>query len=319
MKIVVLDGYTTNPGDLSWEPLRALGDLSIYPRTGRDQIIERSGDADIILTNGVPLKAETIQALNNVRYICVLATGYNHVDVEEAAKRGITVSNSPGYSTFSVSQSAIALLLHLTQHVKDHADAVRQGKWKSCKDDCFWNFGLTELYEKTLGVIGLGTIGIQTARIAEAMGMRIISSSPRPKKIEELHTLEWVGMEKLFTKSDVITLHCPLTPETRGLVNKEHLSLMKKSAFLINTARGGLIDEEDLAWALNNEIIAGAGLDVLSKEPPRDSNPLITAKNCYITPHNAWATREARSRLISIAAENVSSFLAGRPINVVGQ
>lgn len=319
MNMVILDGHTTNPGDLSWNELREFGKLIVYERTKEEQIIERARDADILLVNDVPLSAKTIRALPRLKFICILATGYDQVDIQQAAKQQIVVSNSPGYSTYSVSQTAIALLLHLTQHVKDHADAVRAGQWSSCEDTCFWNFPLTELHGKTMGIIGLGTIGTQTAIIAEALGMKIISSSPRPKHIPELKRLTWVPLHQVFSNSDVLSLHCPLNAETEGIVNAETLDLMKPEAFLINTARGRLVVEQDLADALNKEKIAGAAVDVLSQEPPRPSHVLLSAKNCYVTPHNAWATRQARSRLIRTAVQNIAAYISESPVNVVNQ
>jgi glycerate dehydrogenase len=319
MNMVILDGHTTNPGDLSWDELREFGKLTVYERTKEEQILERSKDADMLLVNDVPLSAKTIRALPRLKFICILATGYDQVDIQQAAKQQIVVSNCPGYSTYSVSQTAIALLLHLTQHVKDHADAVQAGQWSSCEDTCFWNFPLTELHGKTMGIIGLGTIGTQTAIIAEALGMKIISSSPRPKHNPELKTLEWVPLHQVFSDSDVLSLHCPLNAETEGIVNAERLDLMKPGAFLINTARGRLVVEQDLADALNREKIAGAAVDVLSQEPPRPSHVLLSAKNCYVTPHNAWATREARSRLMSTAAQNIAAYVSQSPVNVVNQ
>lgn len=319
MNMVILDGHTTNPGDLSWDELREFGELIVYERTKEEQIIERSKDADILLVNDVPLSAKTIRALPRLKFICILATGYDQVDIQQAAKQQIVVSNCPGYSTYSVSQTAIALLLHLTQHVKDHADAVQAGQWSSCEDTCFWNYPLTELHEKTMGIIGLGTIGTQTAIIAEALGMKIISSSPRPKHIPELKTLAWVPLHQVFSNSDVLCLHCPLTAETEGIVNAERLDFMKPGAFLINTARGRLVVEQDLADALNREKIAGAAVDVLSQEPPKPTHVLLSAKNCYVTPHNAWATREARSRLMSTAAQNIAAYVSQSPVNVVNQ
>jgi len=317
MKIVILDGYSMNPGDLSWEPLEQLGELTVYPRTKIDELVSRTKNADIILTNDVPLSAETLRELPNCRYICVIATGYNGIDLQQAEKQDIVVSNCPDYSTYSVAQAAAALLLHLTNRVKDHMDAVGSGEWERSEDVTFYTYPLTELYQKNMGIIGLGAIGRQTARIAESLGMQILSYSPRPKQIDELKTLRWVSREELFKQSDVISLHCPLTDETRGMVSREYLQLMKSSSFLINTARGALIVEEDLAWALNTGSIAGAALDVLQEEPPKQGSPLLSASNCYITPHNAWATKEARARLMEIAAENIRAFLDGSPIHVV--
>jgi glycerate dehydrogenase len=317
MKIVILDGYSMNPGDLSWDSFTALGDIDIFPRTKQSRILERSKEADIVVINDVSLSKETISLLPNLKFICITATGYDQIDLEQAKKQRILVSNSPGYSTYSVAQSAIALLLHLTQHVKDHADAVRQGEWENSEDVCFWKYPLIELYQKKLGIIGMGAIGSQTAKIAQALGMQIQAYSPRARTIEGLETLQWIGIRELFETSDVLSLHCPLTEETRGIINKKHLAMMKNSAFIINTARGALIIEKDLAEALTNELIAGAALDVLKEEPPHSGSPLIGAKNCFITPHNAWATKEARKRLMEISVKNITGFLHGAPVNIV--
>jgi len=318
MKIVVLDGYTLNPGDLSWQELEALGDLKVYDRTAPDQVIERAGEAEIVLTNKTILSADNIQQLTQLKYVGVLATGYNIVDTEAARKRNIPVTNVPGYATPSVAQLVFSHLLNLTHHTAHHAQTVREGKWSRSKDFCYWDFPLIELADLTLGIIGLGQTGKATARIALALGMRIlafdISDSPSSSE-----SIKMVGLEELFRQSDVVSLHCPLTSMTKDLVNKERLALMKKTAFLINTGRGPLVNEKDLAGALNHEQIAGAGLDVLVKEPPDLDNPLLKAKNCFITPHIAWASIAARKRLMTVAIDNVRSFLAGKPQNIINE
>lgn len=316
-KIVILDGYTLNPGDLSWDGFKALGDLVVYDYTQKEEIIDRARDADVVLTNKTPLSAETIACLGKLRYIGVLATGYNVVDMEAAAARGIIVTNIPTYGTYSVAQMVFALLLEFCHHVALHSEAVKAGEWTRNRDFCFWKTPLIELKNKTIGLIGFGRIGRQVARIADALGMRILANDKIQCKTPDDDGFRWVSVEALLRESDVVSLHCPLFPETEGLINKDSLSLMKQTAFLINTSRGGLIVEQDLADALNHEQIAGAGLDVLSKEPPEADNPLLTAKNCFITPHISWATKEARSRLMEIAIENVASFLKGQPIHVV--
>jgi len=316
MKIVVLDGYTLNPGDLTWEDLEALGDCSVYDRTAPEQTIPRAIEAEIILTNKTVLSAETIGSLTKLKYIGVLATGYNIVDVEAAHERGIPISNVPTYGTESVAQMVFAHLLNLTQNVAHHAQTVKDGQWSSCPDFCYWDTPLVELQGLTMGIVGFGRIGQATARLAQAFGMKVIAYDvTSPSKMPE--GCEMVKLEDIFRKADVISLHCPLTPETDSLINTQRLALMKPTAFLINTSRGPLVDEQALADALNGERLAGTGLDVLSIEPATKHNPLLTAKNCYITPHIAWATRAARKRLLQVAVDNVAAFLAGKPQNVV--
>jgi glycerate dehydrogenase len=317
MKIVVLDGYTLNPGDLSWDNLKAIGEVVIYDRTPPGEILERSKDAEILFTNKTPLKEETLNALPYLKYIGVLATGYNVVDIEAANRRGIVVTNVPSYSTFSVAQLTFALLLELCLHVQRHSDTVFSGKWASSIDFSFRDFPLIELAGKTIGIIGFGSIGQTVANIAASFGMNVISFSRTKTDQTQRADFKWVTIDELFEKADVVTLHCPLVPETKGLVNIGYLKKMKKSAFLLNTSRGPVIIEEDLAYALNNDLIAGAGVDVLSLEPPSADNPLLKAKNCIITPHFAWATREARVRLMNIAIDNLSHFLGNTPVNVV--
>lgn len=315
MKIVVLDGYTLNPGDLSWEPLKSLGDSVIYERSSPEQLFSRLDCAEATLTNKVVLGRELISRLPQLRYIGVTATGFNIVDVQAAKERGIMVTNVPAYGTNSVAQATIALLLELTNRVGHHAETVRTGRWSHCPDFCYWDFPLVELAGLTLGIVGYGRIGRQVAKIARAFGMNILALEGRSKITDE--DVSVVGLETLLRQSDVVSLHCPLTPETKGLINAERLKLMKTSAFLLNTSRGPLIVEEDLARALHSEQIAGAGLDVLSVEPPLAENPLFKAPNCYITPHQAWATRAARQRLMQVAVENIKAFSQARPQNVV--
>jgi len=308
MNIVVLDGYTLNPGDLSWDPLRKLGSCEIYDRSSRDEIVPRSASAEIVLTNKVVLNRAYMSAVPRLKYIGVTATGYNIVDVAAARERNIIVTNVPTYGTKSVAQMTIALLLELTQHIGHHAQTVRDGRWTRSPDFCYWDYPLVELDGLTMGIIGYGRIGQAVGELAQAFGMKVIAHS-RKSSAQEL--------EQLFRASDVISLHCPLTPETKHLINKERLAWMKPSALLLNTSRGPLIDEAALAEALNEGRIAGAGLDVLAVEPPPADNPLFTAKNCFITPHIAWATRAARSRLMDASIENVRAFLSGKPKNVV--
>jgi len=316
MKIVVLDGYTLNPGDLTWKDLEALGECTIYDRSAPEDTIKRADKAAILLTNKTMLSAETIKRLDDLRYIGVFATGYNVVDVEAAGERGIPVANVPTYGTDSVAQMAFAHLLNLTQNVAHHGQTVRDGRWSSCPDFCYWDTPLIELAGLTMGIIGFGRIGRATARLATAFGMKVIAYDPvGPSEVPQ--GCEMVSLDEALQRADVISLHCPLTPQTEKLINGERLAMMKKTAFLINTSRGPLIDEQSLADALNNENIAGAGLDVLSAEPPEKDNPLLAARNCHITPHIAWATLAARTRLLNVAVDNVRAYLAGKPQNVV--
>jgi glycerate dehydrogenase len=314
--IVILDAFTANPGDLDWGALAALAPLRIHDRSDPGEIFARAAGASIVLTNKTELSAGTIAALPDLRYIGVLATGYNVVDVAAARVRGIPVSNVPAYGTASVAQVVFALLLELTHRTGHHANAVREGRWSACPDFSFWDFPLVELAGRTFGIVGYGQIGRAVARIAAAFGMKVIATRSDEREGRD-GEVELVTMETLFREAEVISLHCPLTPKTRGLVNASRLAQMKPAALLINTGRGPLIVEDDLAAALNAGTIAGAGLDVLSVEPPPVGHPLFTAKNCLIIPHLAWATREARGRLIEIATENVRAFLAGAPRNVV--
>ncbi|MCU7547682.1 D-2-hydroxyacid dehydrogenase [Chitinophagaceae bacterium LB-8] len=314
MKIVVTDGFTLNPGDLSWAPVEKLGELIIYDRMPAHTIVEHCKDAEVVLTNKVPFTAETLQQLPLLKFIGVTATGYNVIDIEAAKKQGIIVCNVPAYGTASVAQHTFALLLELTNRVGVHATSVASGEWVAAKDWCYTKFPLTELDGKTIGIVGLGNIGQQTAKIAKAFGMQVLYTG-RNKKDTDLG--EFTDMNTLFAQSDVVSLHLPLTNENNQFVNRDLLQLMKPSSFLINTSRGPLINEHDLADALNEGRIAGAAVDVLSVEPPKDTNPLLKAKNCIITPHNAWMSREARQRVMDITAKNLEAFLSGRPINIV--
>ena len=314
MKIVVLDGYALNPGDLSWEGLKQLGDLEIHNRTETAQILSRAKYADLVLTNKTLLSSESLRQLPKLKYIGVLATGYNCVDVQTAKELGIAVTNIPSYGTASVAQFVFALLLELCHNVKQHHYAVANGQWATSRDWTFWLTPLIELEGKVMGIVGLGRIGRHVARIAIAFGMHVIATDQVP--IAE-PGVQPTTLEKLLVESDVVSLHCPLFPETLGLINRERLATMKSSAFLINTSRGPLIIDEDLADALNQGVIAGAGLDVLSMEPPMRDNALLKSRNCIVTPHIAWATKEARSRLMNIAVKNMEGFLLKQPVNVV--
>ncbi len=317
MKIVVLDGHTLNPGDLSWDGLNKLGEVVLYDRTPPEKITERSAGAEILIINKTPLSAETLVSLQTLRYIGVLATGYNVVDIAAAKKRNIIVANVPAYSTMSVAQLVFAFLLELCNHVRQQSDSVMNGKWASSVDFSYSDFPLLELSGKTFGIIGFGTIGKKVADIATAFGMNIIASSRHHTDQPDRKNFRWAEIDQVLEQSDAVSIHCPLTPETKGLINAESLKRMKRSAFLINTSRGPVVVESDLADALNKGIIAGAGLDVLSSEPPEKDNPLFKAKNCLITPHIAWATKEARTRLMEVAVSNVAAFIEGKPVNVV--
>jgi glycerate dehydrogenase len=315
MNIVVLDGHTLNPGDLSWDELKSIGRCEIHERTPPAEIRQRAADAEILLTNKTEVTREDIQSLPKLRYVGVLATGTNVVDLAAARERNIPVTNVPSYGTQSVAQMTFALLLELTQHVGQHARSVREGAWTRSPDWCYWETPLIELDSLTMGIVGFGNIGRAVSDRAAAFGMRVLVFNPNPKPAPPF--VRFVPLGTLFAQSDVISLHCPLTAETRKLINAESISRMKPGALLLNTSRGALIDEAALANALNSGRIAGAGLDVLSVEPPQADNPLLCAKNCIITPHIAWATRAARSRLMETAVENIRAFLAGRPQNVV--
>lgn len=347
MKIVILDGYTLNPGDLSWDWLQPFGEVVVYDRTPAGDVVGRCAGADAVITNKVSLDAAILQQLPSLKYIGVTATGYNIIDTAMARAKGILVANVPDYGTASVVQMTFALLLELCLHVQKHSDSVYQGKWTRCPDFSYTNFPLVEMYGKTIGIIGYGHIGRKVGEIAIAFGMKVLATGRRSKApvqeeetavgqgaarrensaIRKDHILwedpapredfKWTGLEELLRQSDFISIHCPLTSQTKGMIDKEKLEWMKPSAFLINTSRGPIIMEEDLAEALNNNLIAGAAVDVLSLEPPREGNPLFYAKNCIITPHIAWATREARGRLMDITRTNFSAFMEGKPVNVV--
>ncbi len=319
MKITVLDGYTTNPGDLSWDEISRLGELTVYDRTPRELTAERSAGSEILLTNKTVLNNELLRSLPRLRYVGVLATGYNVIDTDEARRLGITVTNIPAYSTGSVAQLTFALILELCFHVQRHSDSVMEGKWTGSVDFTFRNYPLTELAGKTIGIIGFGNIGRKVCEIAMAFGMKVLASSRSGKDTPEYPGFELTDTDDLLSRSDIVSIHCPLTPQTAGMINMNRLRLMKKSAFLINTSRGPIIVEKDLADALNEGSIAGAGLDVMAEEPPRAGNPLLTARNCIITPHIAWATIESRKRLLDQAAGNIKAFLSGSPVNVVSK
>mgnify|MGYP005931185377 CR=1 FL=1 len=318
MKIVVLDGYAANPGDLRWDELQSMGECVIYDRTAPAEVLERSSGVEILLTNKTVLTAEHMAALPELKYIGVLATGYNIVDVDAAKERGIVVTNIPAYSTDSVAQMVFAHILNITQQVQHHSEEVRKGRWSSSKDFCFWDTPLIELRGKKIGIVGLGHTGFTTARIAIGFGMQVCAYTSKtnfqlPPEVRKME------LDELFRECDIISLHCPLTDSTRELVNAERLKMMKHTAILINTGRGPLINEQDLADALNNGEIYAAGLDVLSQEPPRADNPLLSARNCYITPHIAWASTAARERLMLIMLENIKAYLGGKTINNVAK
>ncbi len=321
MKIVVLDGYTENPGDLSWEPIKAFGELRVYDRTSyeeSDAIAERIGDAEIVITNKTPISKKTLDACPKIRAIAVLATGYNVVDCVEAKRRGIPVMNVPAYGTQVVAQYAVSLLLEICSHAAHHDQAVKEGRWEKCPDFCFWDDPMIELAGKTAGIIGLGRIGRTTAGILSAMGMKVIACSPHETE-EGRKAAAYVDPDTLFAESDVIFLHCPLNPQTQGIINKDTIAKMKDGVILINNSRGQLVVERDLADALNSGKVYAAGLDVVSTEPIRSDNPLLTAKNTVITPHISWAAKEARQRILDITAKNLQSFLDGVPKNVVNR
>ncbi len=319
MKIVILDGYTENPGDLSWEELEELGEVTVYDRTPVDddeEILRRIGDAQAVYTNKTPLRAPVIAAASELKFIGVLATGYNVVDCGAAEEKGIVVCNVPSYGTEAVGQFAIALLLEICHHIGHHDRAVKEGRWEKNPDWCFWDYPLIELAGKTMGIIGLGRIGCVTAKIAGAMGMKVIAFDEHSSETGRT-VAEYVGLEELITQSDVIALHCPLFPSTEGIINKENIAKMKDGVIIINNSRGPLIVEQDLADALNCGKVAAAGLDVVSTEPIRGDNPLLTAKNCIITPHISWASRESRKRLMDVAVNNLRQFMTGTPVNMV--
>lgn len=319
MKIVDLDGYAANPGDVSWDEIKTLGELIVYDRSNPDEVVERASGAEAVLTNKVVLGKEEMSQLPDLKYIGVLATGYNVVDTEEAKRRGIVVTNIPAYSTMSVAQLVFAHLLNITNHVSMHASAVKEGTWQTAKDFCFWLEPLQELDGTTIGIVGLGNTGMAVARIAQSFGMKVLAYTSKEAASLPAGINKAANLQQLFSESDVLSLHCPLTPDTHHIINTETLSLMKPSAILINTGRGPLVDDQALANALNEGRIKAAGIDVLTQEPPRDGNPLIGASNCFITPHVAWATQAARQRLMHIAAENIKAYQTGKPINQVNR
>lgn len=316
MKIVILDAYTVNPGDLTWHPLEEMADLVIYDRTQPEQVVERCKGAEIVLTNKVILDAEVLNHLPHLTYIGVLATGYNVVDLEVASRQSITVTNIPAYSTNSVAQMVWAHILNITNRVGHYAEENKNGRWTRSKDFCYYDYTHSELAAKTIGIVGLGNTGMATARIAQAFGMNVIAYTSKDKLPEGMKK---VTLDELFKSSDIVSLHCPLTNETKELVNKERLDMMKPSAILINTSRGPVVNETDVAAALNEGKIAAFGADVVSVEPAKKGNPLLSAKNCFLTPHIAWATKEARQRLIDICIANIKAFLDDKPQNVVNE
>ena len=316
MKIVVLDGFTENPGDLSWEGFEKLGEFTVHDRTPEDKIIQRIGDAEAVIVNKTPVSAAIINACNSIKYIGVLATGYNIVDVKAASAKGITVTNVPTYGTDATGQFAIALLLEICHHIGHHDHAVKKGRWEQNKDFCFWDYPLIELAGKTMGIIGFGRIGQTTGKIAGALGMKVIAFDEYPNDTGAT-VGEYVSFDTLLNASDVISIHCPLFPSTQGIINKNTIAKMKDGVIIVNNSRGPMIVEQDLADALNSGKVYAAGVDVVSSEPIKGDNPLLKAKNCIITPHISWAPKESRRRLMGIAVGNLQSFISGNPINVV--
>lgn len=324
MKAVVLDGYTLNPGDLSWSALAKLCDLTVYDRTAYDaadweKIVARVGEAEAVFANKTPLPAAAFTYMPNVKYIGVLGTGYNIVNIEAAKKHGIVVTNVPAYGTQTVAQMAIALLLEMCHHIGAHSEAVYRGEWSKNADWCFWNYPIIELHQKTIGIIGYGRIGQAVGKIAQALGMQVLALDRFPIKSMECDTLKYVELDELLAKSDIISLHCPLLADTKGIINQENIAKMKDGVMIINNSRGDLVVEEDLAAALHSGKVAGAALDVVSSEPVRADNSLLKAKNCIITPHISWASKEARQRLLDSATDNFRKFIEGKPINVVNK
>lgn len=321
MRIVALDGYTENPGDISWRPLEDLGELTVYPRTSFTEapiIAERIGDAEIVVVNKTPISRATLEACPNIKMIAVLATGYNIVDCEAAKERGIPVVNAPTYGTAAVSQYSIGLLLEVCHHIGHHDASVHAGRWSESIDWCYWDYPLIELEGKTIGIVGFGRIGQAEGRIAAALGMHVLACDPYPNDLGRT-IAEYVPLEKLFRQADIISLHCNLTPENAGFINREAIAKMKNGVILINNARGQLINEPDLAEALKNGHVAAAALDVVSTEPIRKDNPLLSAPNCIITPHISWAAKESRLRIMEITADNIRAFLNGCPKNIVNK
>ena len=317
MKIVVLDGYTLNPGDISWEGMEAFGEVTVYDRTKAEDVVERIGDAEVVYTNKTPITKETMDACPGMKFIGVLATGYNIVDVAAAKEKGIPVSNIPTYGTAAVSQFAIALLLELCHHIGEHSDAVKAGEWTSNPDWCFWKYPLVELAGKNMGIIGFGRIGQDTGKIAQALGMKVLAYDAFKRPELESDTCKYVDLDTLLAQSDVISLHCPLFPDTEGIINKDTIAKMKDGVMIINDSRGPLIVEQDLRDALDSGKVAGAALDVVSTEPIQMNNPLLGAKNVILTPHIAWAPKESRQRLMDIAVDNLKCYVDGKPQNVV--
>lgn len=316
MKITILDGYTINPGDLSWKPIESFGSCTVYDRTAPEETYERSKDAEIVITSKVVFDRDLILRLPELRYIGVIATGYNVIDLAAAKEGSVVVTNIPDYCSSSVAQMVFAHILEFARHVGHHDRTVKEGKWTSSRDFCYWDYPQMELVGKTLGLLGCGRIGRETAQIALGFGMKVIAYDLHPISLDDL-VIEFVDLDTIFSESDIISLHCPLTPDTKGIIRTENLSKMKPSVLLINTARGPLVNEEDLALALNTGVIAGAGLDVMNVEPPPPESPLVGARNCHITPHIAWAGLESRVRLIQMTAANIRAFLDGNPVNVV--
>lgn len=316
MKIVMLDGYTTNPGDLSWDFLNNYGEATVYDRTPQDKVVERCKGAEIVVTNKTPLTKEIIDQLPDLKFVALLSTGYNIVDYVYLKEKGIPVSNIPSYSTDAVSQLVLAFVLELSMNVGLHSQTVKDGEWAASTDFCYWKTPLTELAGKTMGIFGLGRIGKAVAERARAFGMKVIAYTPRIHG-NEPEWIDIVSLDEMLSNSDVVSMHCPLTPETEGIVNSEFISKMKDGAYFINTSRGTVVDEKALADALNDGKLGGAGLDVLSTEPPKKDNPLLSAKNCFITPHIAWASFETRQRLVGIFEANINAFVNGKPQNVV--
>ncbi|RCX18312.1 glycerate dehydrogenase [Anaerobacterium chartisolvens] len=319
MKIVVLDGYALNPGDLSWHGFEKHGELTVYDRTLPHETVDKIGDAEIIFTNKTLITKEIFDKCPSIKFVGVLATGYNVVNTEYARLKGIPVTNIPAYSTGAVAQFAIALLLELCHRIGDHSNSVKSGEWSNCADFCYWKYPLIELSGKTMGIIGFGRIGRATAKIAQALGMKILAYNERIREDMQDGGMKYVPLDELFAESDVVSLHCPLFPSTQGLINKNSISKMKDGAMLINTSRGPLVVEQDLADALNSGKLAGAAVDVVSTEPIPSDNVLLKARNCIITPHIAWAPKESRIRLMNIAVDNLAAFLSGSPINVVNK
>lgn len=322
MKIVVLDGFTLNPGDLDWKGLEAIGECVVYDRTSLNNVqeaIDRIGDAEIVFTNKTPMPKALFDACPSIKFVGVLATGYNVVDVNAAKEKGIIVTNIPTYGTAAVGQFTIALLLEICHHIGHHNEAVHNGKWENNADWCFWDYPLIELDGKTMGIIGYGRIGQSTGKIAQALGMKVLAYDEYKNPSLESGTCKYVELNELLKQSDVIALHCPLFPNTQGIINKENIAKMKDGVIILNDSRGPLIVEQDLADALNSGKVAAAGLDVVSTEPIKGNNPLLNAKNCIITPHIAWAPKESRKRLMDIAVNNLEAFIAGNPVNVVNK